>query len=209
MEYGKIKGTVSIDRDEQGALFTSRDHIVISDSANDVVCLVPYEPDGGGCAEQEQLAEEIVSRLNMSHDTTLRDTLTAILAELDGACAHDNGTDPDCYICRAYRLAADAVLAEHRAADPHCTCNDCIDWIARQDQADPLVGAFVGTPTPDTQLVQADAAKERDSEPCPVTSPDGYECDGERGHDGTHFTDLEPEDDCDDGHREWSDEAEV
>lgn len=26
----------------------------------------------------------------------------------------------------AYAVASDADFAEHRAADPHCTCNDCI-----------------------------------------------------------------------------------
>jgi hypothetical protein len=40
--------------------------------------------------------------------------------------------------------------------------------------------------------------------PCPVASPDGYECDGVQGHEGPHWIDLEPEDDLDSGRREWN-----
>ncbi len=39
-------------------------HIVISDDDGDVICLVPYDPEGDECAEREQLAEQIVARLN-------------------------------------------------------------------------------------------------------------------------------------------------
>jgi hypothetical protein len=66
MEDGRITGEVSIDRQSNGQLLLARNHIVISDEGNDVICLVPYEPDGDECAAYEQLAESIVARLNAS-----------------------------------------------------------------------------------------------------------------------------------------------
>lgn len=71
MQHGKIKGAVSIDRDGQGNLWLARNHIVISDEENDVICLVPYEPDGDECADMERLAEAIVARLNALRPETV------------------------------------------------------------------------------------------------------------------------------------------
>lgn len=42
------------------------------------------------------------------------------------------------------------------------------------------------------------------ADPCPVASPDGYDCDGDVGHPGPHWVDLGPTaDGSDGGRREW------